>query len=101
MNQKQKDRWVNLRAKGARHYIFRGIVGWALCAVAGQIVWWLLMLLWRDDTTPHFVKEPGSAIASIIGFAIAGYLSATWEWRKNEREYLAMVESEKDNHVAI
>jgi hypothetical protein len=101
MNQKQKDRWVKLRAKGAANYTFRGIVGFALCAVAGQIVWWLLTLLWKNDTTPHFLKEPGSAIASIVGFAIAGYLQATWEWRKNEREYLAMVESERDNPVAV
>ena len=101
MNQEQKDRWAKLRVKGASRFIFRGVAVSALCAVAGHIVWRLLTLLWRDDFTPHFVRDPGSAIALIIGFAVAGYLQSAREWRKKEREYLTMVESENNNHGAV
>jgi hypothetical protein len=101
MNQKQKERWTKLRVKGAGRFIFHGVAVSALCAVAGHIVWWLLTLLWRDDSTPHFVRDPGSAIALTIGFAVAGYLQSAREWRKNEREYLTMIESESNNHVSV
>jgi hypothetical protein len=101
VNQKQKARWVKLRVKGESHFIFRVVAVSALCAVAGQIVWWLLMLIWRGDSTPHFVREPGSALAMIVGFAVAGYLQSGREWKKSEREYVAQVESEGNNHAVV
>ncbi len=101
MNQKQKDHWAKLRAKGMRHFIFRGIVISALCAVAGHIVWWMLMLIWRGESTPHFIREPGSAIAMVVGFGFAGYLQSTREWSKTEREYLARVEAEKNDGAVV
>ena len=87
MNQKQKDRWAKLRGKGAGRFITRNVVVFALSAVAGHILWGLLTLIWREDATPRFVRDPGSVIASVVAVAVASYFYSGWEWRKNEREY--------------
>lgn len=101
MKQKQKERWVKLRAKGMPHFVLRGIVVSALCAVAGRIVWWLLMIFWRGEYTPRLIGEPGSAIAMVVGFAFAGYLQSTREWDQNESEYLATVEPERNERADV
>lgn len=102
MNQKQKERWAKLRAKGARHYVLvQGIGVSALCAIMGHVVWWVLMLIWRGESTPYFIREPGATIAMVIGFTFFGYLQSTREWSKNEREYLAIAESEKNDGVVV
>ena len=89
MDERQKERWDRLRAKGAKRFLLRGVSAAALCVVAGQGVWWLLLCAWRGESVPYFVREPGSSAAMAGGFLIAGYLQASREWRKNEREFLA------------
>jgi len=39
------------------------------------------MLIWRGDSIPHFVREPDSVVAMILGFAVAGYLRSAREAR--------------------
>lgn len=89
MDEKQKERWARLRAKGARRFILRGVFAAALCVAAGQVIWWLLMSAWRGESVPYFVREPGSSVAMAVGFIVAGYLQASREWRRNEKEFLA------------
>ncbi len=89
MDEKQKERWARLRAKGVRRFILRGVIAAGLCVAAGQIIWWLVTFAWRGETIPYFVREPSSSVAMAAGFLIAGYLQASREWRKSEREFLA------------
>ena len=101
MNQNQRNHWARLRAKGTARFILRGVAVSALCAVAGHIIWGLLMFFSRGESTPYFMREPGAAIAMVVGFAFAGYLQSSREWRKKEKEYLAVVESEGGNHAVV
>ena len=73
----------------------------AMSAVAGHLVWFLLMLFWRGESTPYFISEPGAAIALVVGFAFAGYLQGVREWHKNERDFLTAVESENCNQTIL
>jgi hypothetical protein len=87
VNQKQRDRWAKLRVKGEGRFVLRRVLVFTLSAVAGHILWGLLALLWRDDATPRFVRDPGSVIASVVAVAVASYFYSAWEWRKSEREF--------------
>jgi hypothetical protein len=89
VNQKQRERWEKSRAKGELHFVLRAVTFSALCAVAGHVIWGLSMLAWRGDAVPYFMREPGSVLAMAAGFAFAGYLQSSREWRRNESEYLA------------
>jgi hypothetical protein len=98
VNQKQRERWEKSRAKGELRFILRAVTFSALCAVAGHVIWGLSMLVWRGDAAPYFMREPGSVLAMVAGFAFAGYLQSSREWRRNEREYHA-TESASRNRV--
>jgi hypothetical protein len=89
VNQKQMERWEKSRAKGELRFVLRAVTFSALCAVAGHVIWGLSMLVWRGDAVPYFMREPGSVLAMAAGFAFAGYLQSSREWRRNEREYHA------------
>src|SRR5215207_3921316 len=89
VNQKQMERWEKSRAKGELRFVLRAVTFAASCAVAGHVIWGLSMLVWRGDATPYFMREPGSVLAMAAGFAFAGYLQSSREWRRNEREYHA------------
>lgn len=79
----------------------RGVTTSALCAVAGHIVWWLLLFFWRGESVPYFIREPGAATALVVGFVVAGYLQAIREWARNERELIAAVESENNTRGVV
>jgi hypothetical protein len=93
MDEEQKERWAEVRAKGAGRFMLRGIMAAALCVVAGHVIWWLVTLAWRGEPIPYFVREPGPSVAMAVGFLIAGYLQASREWRTSEREYFASAET--------
>jgi hypothetical protein len=96
LNEQHKERWAKLRAKGAKRFMLRGVTAAVLCVAAGQVIWWALMFAWRGESVPYFVREPGSSVAMAVGFLSAGYLQASREWRKNEREFLATAGADAD-----
>jgi hypothetical protein len=96
MNEKQKERWSQVRAKGRVRYILGNVIASVLCVAVGQLLWWLSEYAWRGESTPPFIKEPGTLLALAVGFAVAGYLQASRGWRRNEREYFSSAEAKAD-----
>jgi hypothetical protein len=87
MDEKQRERWATVRVKGVRRFVLGSVIAASLCAVVGHIFWWLTVFVWRGESTPHFVREPDTSVAIVVGCAIAGYFQSSRQWRKNEREY--------------
>ena len=96
MNEKQKERWGRVRAKGRMRYLLSNIIAAALSVVAAFALWWLSVYAWRGGPAPDFIGEPWSVIAITVGVATAGYFQASSQWRRNEREYLASAEGNGD-----
>jgi hypothetical protein len=86
-----------VRPKGERRFLLHGVIAGALCAVAGHALWWLTALAWRGDSTPYFIREPGASIAGVVAMSFVGYLQASRDWKRNEREYVALAEAVDDD----
>jgi hypothetical protein len=99
VNEKQKERWGRVRAKGRARYILSNIIASVLCVMIGHALWWLTEYVWRGESTPPFIREPGTLLALAVGFAIAGYLQSSRGWRRNEREYAALSEADESGSL--
>ena len=92
MNEKQKQRWDRVRAKGRVRYLISNVVAAALSVAVAYALWWLSVYVWLGGSAPRPAREPWVVIAIAAGSAVAGYFQASRQWRRNEREYSASAE---------
>jgi hypothetical protein len=90
MDEKQKERWRKLRARGKRHYILvHGIGISMLCVIVATFVVRSFRVLALGDSHNVYFENLDIPAILVISFSLIGAYRARKEWKANETEYVA------------
>src|SRR3954464_13547702 len=87
MNEKYRERWRKIRAKGKARFLIRGIIIYMLCSIFGTAIWRLGRIYFSGKPYEFLFESLDTAIVAAISFGIVGYWQSSREWRQSEKEY--------------
>jgi hypothetical protein len=93
MNERQRQRWQKIRAKGkARYVLTRGVFSYAMIPVIARILV-QLYYFFATGVPESLFKNKIEFAFKVLLFGIWGYASARKDWQRHEKAYLKDQES--------
>ena len=103
MDEKQKERWRKVRARGKRHYILvHGIGVSLLCVLVATIVVRSFRFFALGSSHNVYFENLEIPVILAVSFSLIGFYRTRKEWNANETEYVADEQSngaaERERH---